>query len=366
MKRYSITQRHKARGIKTWYGRISDPDCGSVQYVSLGTELKKEAMAWRNRMIADSLSGNDRSDEGIPVEDSIEMYLKSFSGTELTRVNYESSFKRLKEWFKDNKIKVLGDLTPVVATRFINSIEDWVGSTKHRRLVIYRMWCAWVMNTYEPGWKKNPFSVVKVKVEKKRPRDFWTIEQVEEIIAACDDKFRKLMYAIMAFAGLRYFEFAKLSLDDLFDDEGNVKAEMRVVGKGGKIAYVPICDRLKAQILTTYNTPTKGESFQEFWRAAKGKNIPILITTNHTQNTLLKALFQRNKNLALIGGVVHLHRFRHSFISNLIRANVNIRCVADLARHENVMITLNTYSHLLKSDKTEALKIFSTTATKEV
>ena len=55
-----------------------------------------------------------------------------------------------------------------------------------------------------------------------------------------------------------------------------------------------------------------------------------------------------------------MHRFRHSFISNLIRANCcSIRCVAELARHENVNITLNTYSHLLQSDKDEALEIFT-------
>ena len=64
--------------------------------------------------------------------------------------------------------------------------------------------------------------------------------------------------------------------------------------------------------------------------------------------------------MASFGGKVHLHRFRHSFISNLIRANAcSVRCVAELARHDNVMITLNTYSHLLPSDKEQALEIFT-------
>ena len=51
MKRYSVVQRHKSRGIRTWYGRIFDMDDGSVQYVSLGVEKKKEALAWRDRII---------------------------------------------------------------------------------------------------------------------------------------------------------------------------------------------------------------------------------------------------------------------------------------------------------------------------
>jgi len=44
------------------------------------------------------------------------------------------------------------------------------------------------------------------------------------------------------------------------------------------------------------------------------------------------------------------HKFRHSFASNLIRAKVNIKAVQQLMRHENVDLTLNTYSHLLKDD----------------
>lgn len=44
MKRYSIVQRHKSRGIKTWYGRIADGPL--VRYVSLGVTRKADAMEW--------------------------------------------------------------------------------------------------------------------------------------------------------------------------------------------------------------------------------------------------------------------------------------------------------------------------------
>ena len=360
MKRYSVVQRHKSRGIKTWYGRIFDMEDGSVQYVSLAVDKKKDAIAWRDRMISDQLTGASSHGESVPVNTAIDTYMKSTNWSDLTVANYASAFIVLREWLSDKRINTLGELNALCATDFISSQSDWKASTKRKRLTLYRTWAKWCMEMYEPGWKSNPFGTVKVKGERSSPRDFWTIEQVEAIIDAAEDEGQKLMYAFMAFAGLRFSEFKSLTLGDIFDDDGNVRKSLRILGKGGKTAFVPICTRLKNQILQTYKPNKNNANFSQFLGAAKGKKIKILSQLNNYQNKLLKSLISRNPILASFGGQVHLHRFRHSFISNLIRANCcSIRCVAELARHENVNITLNTYSHLLQSDKDEALEIFT-------
>lgn len=363
MKRFSVVQRHKSRGIKTWYGRISDPGGGPPQYVSLGVEKKKDALKWRDQQIADELSGTRRAGESVPVSVAVEKFMRSSDWSPLTVANYRCAFGAMEEWLNDNKIKVLGEMTPLVVTEFLSSLSEWKVSTKRKRLTIYRTWAKWCMEVYGPGWRKNPFSSVKVKGERSKPRDFWTVEQVEAIIAAAPDPLQKLMYAFMAFAGLRFSEFNSLTLDDVFDEVGNVKSSLRICGKGGKVAFVPICTRLREQIISTYHTPnnlTNIPNFSQFWSTAKSLKIPIHTSTNPTQNRLLKSLISGNPILASYGGEVHLHRFRHSFISNLIRANVcSIRCVAELARHENVNITLQCYAHLLPSDREAALEIFT-------
>lgn len=367
MKRYSVVQRHKSRGIRTWYGRIFDMDDGSVQYVSLGVEKKKEALAWRDRMITEQMTGSSGKGASVSVETAIESFMKSSDVSEWTATNYRSALSAMGAWLTDNKIRVLGDMTNLAASSFISSLDGWKASTKRKRLTIYRTWAKWCMEMYEPGWKKNPFSSVKVKGEKSVPRDFWTVEQVEAIIAAAPDPLQKLMYAFMAFAGLRFSEFNSLRLCDIFEEDGTVKKRLRICGKGGKVAFVPICTRLREQILSTYTTPqntttqkTTTPKNSQFLGAAKGLNSHILYSNNKKQNRLLKRVFSKNSNLASFGGTVHLHRFRHSFISNLIRANkCSIRCVAELARHENVNITLRYYAHLLPSDMDEALEIFT-------
>ncbi len=74
--------------------------------------------------------------------------------------------------------------------------------------------------------------------------------------------------------------------------------------------------------------------------------------TNSGSNKVLKRAVAAA--LGDCGGRVNNHRFRHSFASNLIRAGVNVKAVQQLLRHENVQITLNTYSHLLQEDLTAA------------
>ncbi len=42
------------------------------------------------------------------------------------------------------------------------------------------------------------------------------------------------------------------------------------------------------------------------------------------------------------------HQLRHTYITKLILAGVNIKVVQYLAGHENVEITLNIYTHLMQ------------------
>lgn len=51
MKRYSIFQKHKAKGNMTWYGRISES--GLFHVVSLGTKKKADAVIKKCQNLAE-------------------------------------------------------------------------------------------------------------------------------------------------------------------------------------------------------------------------------------------------------------------------------------------------------------------------
>jgi integrase len=56
------------------------------------------------------------------------------------------------------------------------------------------------------------------------------------------------------------------------------------------------------------------------------------------------------------GRVYDFHALRHQFISNLARAGVHPKLAQDLARHSDINLTMNAYTHLELQDRAGALE----------
>lgn len=121
------------------------------------------------------------------------------------------------------------------------------------------------------------------------------------------------------------------SCDQLTADGDIHDGYIHLVGKGDKMAKVPVSTRLRAEL----------ERY--------GKPLPHIRSLSSSVKVAA-----RNSGIEFQGEATN-HRFRHSFASNLIRAGADIKSVQLLMRHENVEITLNTYSHLLGADLEKAV-----------
>ena len=118
-----------------------------------------------------------------------------------------------------------------------------------------------------------------------------------------------------------------------------LKGKITLVGKGGKLATVPVSNRLQNEMGTPGNP-----------------DATIVAAGTFANNTSsIRALRAAVIKAGLNPDGANNHKFRHSFISNLIRSGINVRAVQQLARHESVDITLNTYSHLLQNDLADAV-----------
>ncbi len=49
------------------------------------------------------------------------------------------------------------------------------------------------------------------------------------------------------------------------------------------------------------------------------------------------------------------HALRHTFITNLCRANVSPKTAQALARHSDIRLTMNTYSHVEQEEQAAAI-----------
>ncbi|MCL2306134.1 MAG: tyrosine-type recombinase/integrase [Planctomycetaceae bacterium] len=63
--------------------------------------------------------------------------------------------------------------------------------------------------------------------------------------------------------------------------------------------------------------------------------------------------FLRHKNSA--GKYADFHSLRHTFITNLVRAKVSPKAAQTLARHSDISLTMNVYTHITEEEQIEAI-----------
>ena len=332
MKTYSICQRRKCLGDTTWYGRTS---CnGIIRYESLHTKSKAVAKQWLELMnSARFLPENyfrkpEENDKTII--DATNKFLDSVSSRSSTGTfkTYSTRINALLQFCKQQKIKTLRDFDKESALAFDIFLAHRYQSKTHREILRciqqFANFCCEIFDMSD--WR--PLTVLKKPKLEKRVKSFWTPEEIDRILDWAPDRHYRLLWSLMAFAGLRYSEAVSVNALAIADNR------LRIIGKGNKEAFLPISERLQKELLRFGNILELNFS-----------------RPNYSNNTYAcKSLRLAVRDAGLDYSDANHHKFRHSFASNLIRAKVNIKAVQQLMRHENVDLTLNTYSHLLQDD----------------
>lgn len=328
MLRTSLCQRNKARGIMTWYARIFDTDDKSVRYESLGTTRKTEA---HDLMTAKTQAGefNRKSEKDtLSTGDAFQMYLdnlemKGVHGDSLS--NAEDVFRSLRSIYH---VPVVELTKKTLLDAFVEANAGLSAGTYNMRKTYVKSAFKFFVNVLEliPS---NIAEVIPARKNNARERDFWTIEQIERILDAAPEPRFRLMWSLMAFAGLRIHEALKVKKEDF--KEGF----LYVVGKGNKPAKIPVSTRLLSEL----------DRVGWEWDFSHSNR------QSHTlRRTALKAIPEG------FHGTANNHRLRHSFASNLIRSGVGVKQVQKLMRHSNITTTLQIYSHLLDEDLNDSVE----------
>ncbi len=127
---------------------------------------------------------------------------------------------------------------------------------------------------------------------------------------------------VLHVCGLRRDELVSLDVQDYSNKE------VRVIGKGNKERVVPVNKPLQKLI--------------QSWLSIRGDSPGALFYNLHTGKPLTtQAIYSMLKRRGKTVGIDELspHDFRHTFISNLFDAGVDISTIADLAGHESVETT---------------------------
>lgn len=175
-----------------------------------------------------------------------------------------------------------------------------------------RAFCTWMQRT---GIRAdNPTDgTPRPRRPKSRPRPLEE-SQVFALLEAANRRRTKTYILLAVLAGLRVHEIAKIRGDDI-DPYTKV---LTVVGKGGKVAALPLHPALVEEAC---HYPREAWWFPSYTK--EGAVGPHAVSSA-IRATMLRAGFDANP-----------HQLRHSYGTELVRQGIHLRIVQELMRHES-------------------------------
>ena len=275
-----------------------------------------------------ALSGTIVSTTPPMIRLAMAAYLARFKGQ--SRVHTESDLRGYLDWCQQR------DLDPLAATRphlelylrWLQEVRRFKPSTVSRRMSVvtgfYRTCVIDGVLEHSPAeYVRRP------TVPAESPTLGLSHLQFEAMLTAAKQSTHECDFALVAMLGLlglRIFEATGSNISDLGEEHGH--HVLRVHGKGDKIVLVPL-------------PPAVGRAIE---RASASRTAgPILLTSRGTRMDRHCAT-RRLRRLSEQAGVtiarMHPHMLRHTFVTTMLDAGVDLRDVQIAARHADPRTTM--------------------------
>ena len=193
----------------------------------------------------------------------------------------------------------------------------------------------------------NPMTLIRTPRQAKRLPKAITIEQIEQLLAAPDDREvlglrDRAMLETLYSTGLRVSELVGLEFDDL-DTTGEA---LKVRGKGKKERVVPLGSHALAAI-NRYTERMKSEGrLTGAWIEGR-TNRPLFVNKHGGRLSSRSVRRKLDKYLKQVGldPSISPHTLRHSFATHLLDNGADLRSVQELLGHQSLSTT-QVYTHL--------------------
>ena len=255
-------------------------------------------------------------------------HLSRYRGT--SREHTESDLRQFFSWCQERQLAPLSaqrhDLE--LYLRWMQDVRRFKPSTVSRRLSVvvgfYRTCVIDGVLEHSPAdYVRRP------TVPSESPTLGLTHLQFEALLTAArqsPNRFDFALVCLLGLLGLRIFEAVGADIDDLGEEHGH--RVLRVRGKGGKVVLVPL-------------PPAVSRSVD---RAADGRAGGLLLLNRRGVRMDRHAATRRLRRLAGDGGIrlprMHPHMLRHTFVTTMLDAGVDLRDVQIAARHADPRTTM--------------------------
>jgi integrase/recombinase XerD len=270
-------------------------------------------------------------DPVVPVTDQLRLavaaYLARFKGS--SREHTESDLRCYLSWCAERGLDPLAAQRPHLELyiRWMQEIRRFKPSTVSRRFSVvtgfYRTCVIDGLMQHSPAEH-----VRRPAVPAESPTLGFTHLQFEALLTAARESPNACDFALVAMLGLlglRIFEATSADIADLGEEHGH--RVLRVCGKGTKIVQVPLPPAVGRAVDRATGSRDRG---------------PILLNGRGTRMDR-HAATRRLRRLAGTVGLrtkVHPHMLRHTFVTTMLDAGVDLRDVQIAARHADPRTTM--------------------------
>jgi integrase/recombinase XerD len=259
---------------------------------------------------------------------AVAAYLARFKGQ--SRIHTESDLTSYLTWCESHGLDPLGASRPHVElyVRWLQEVRRYRPSTVSRRVsVVAGFYRTCVI---DGALEHSPAEYVRrPNVPPESPTLGLTHLQFEALLSAAKDSTNRYDFALvtmLGLLGLRIFEATGSNVHDLGEEHGH--RVLRVCGKGGKVVLVPLPPAVGRAIERAVDIRQDG---------------PILLTRRGTRMDRHCAT-RRLRRLAESTGLrlprMHPHMLRHTFVTTMLDAGVDLRDVQIAARHADPRTTM--------------------------
>ncbi len=190
--------------------------------------------------------------------------------------------------------------------------------------------------------------------EFKKEMDFFTYDEFLKFESVINEFEYKVFFEVLYFLGLRQGEATGLNWNDIDFNKGliSIKRTLTTKIKGEKwtisvpktknsIRTLPLTKKLLESLKKMQDKAKAYKDYSDDWFVF-GNSIPFKETT----------IQKKKNNYCDKAGLRHIriHDFRHSCASLLINQGASIALVSKYLGHGSITITLNTYTHMYKSE----------------
>jgi integrase/recombinase XerD len=269
-----------------------------------------------------------RLPESHPLQLAVAGYLARFKG--ISRTHAESDLRAYLRWCADRRLDSLAASRPQIElyVRWMQEIRRLKPSTVSRRMSIvagfYRTAVIDGLLEHSPAEH-----VRRPHVPADSPTLGLTHLQLEALLSAARQSANPCDFALVCLLGLlgpRIFEATGLNIGDLGEEHGH--RILRVAGKGGKTVLIPLPSAVGRALDRAIGDRVAG---------------PILLNRRGARMDR-HAATRRLRALAAASPMrmpqLHPHMLRHTYVTTMLDAGVDLRDVQIAARHADPRTTM--------------------------